>query len=537
MKFKIGIILFFASFFVNSQTSLQFVNAKQEFDFSKDSISLEVKMNKVENYVSTYPIIFEISSDLKDDKIIGITETKTIQKVVLPNQLIQKLIIKVPISQKNIAKVNSFTFKIKKTGLNDAFTILNDTHVVVLIKKEEIESNLSLSHNGSDIVNVDFSKDQEIILPFKIDAKGYIPLTEDSLKIKLRIKNLEAFKDTISFKSISKTAEHNFEIKKIEDSKVFSRVLKEIDSLDKIELQIIEVEGKSKKVFKHSNNTLKYFLKTSNKQEVRYNFYIGTNFDLKDKFEANSFYSEFDVFAPNLIWKRAGLRFGAYKNNSTNSLEEDSRSDMLFEITNTSSDSISYSTKRANKTPSVSKENLGIYFELLYNIIESENKNFKLFAAAHIEATQRSDTYSFDNFDLITLKNTTISLDSLSNNTELQLGLTTPKTFTRKYIDSYFGLSLPMQYYNPTSDLEFFLNPIIGFGNPGLNISSEKHTKLSYFGAFQAYFVVASKKGLGIRLGGEIRHYFNYITNPIFNLNLSTKINLEDIIGSSKTNE
>lgn len=536
MKLKTTLTLIFVSFFTYGQTQayLQFTSPKQEFDFTKDSISLEFKIINPNEYKSPYPITFEVSSDLKNYKIIGVTEKSTIHKAIKPDQRFDNLIVKIPISKKNVDKINSITFKIDKVGINGAFAITNNTHVVVFTKKEENKSTLSLSHNGSDIVKVDFSKDKEIKIPFKINAKGYVPITEDTLRVKMRVKNLKAFKDTISFKSISRTTEHNFKIKKEKGSKVFNSVLKEIDTLDKLELQIVGTEAKSKKDFKHSSKPLNYFLKTSNKKEVRYNFYVGTNFDLKDRFEATSFYSEFDVFAPDLFCNNTGLRFGAYKNNNTTSLDEDTRTRNILQVSNTTQDSLTFSTKKVSSVPTVSNENLGIYFELMHKIKESQSKNFKLYSAIHIEAVQRNDKFTFTTNDLITLSTSTISLDSLNNNRTLLAQLTTPTTFSRKYIDSYFALSFPMHYYNPDSDLEFFLNPIIGTGNPGLEVNGIKNTRLRTFGAFQAYFVVASQKGLGIRLGGEIRHYFNYITKPIFNLNLSTKINLESIIGNSK---
>ena len=267
--------------------------------------------------------------------------------------------------------------------------------------------------------------------------------------------------------------------------------------------------------------------------ERKYNLHIGTNFDLKDRFEANSFYSEIDVFLPNLVCKKWGLRGGIYKNNSVSTLEEQERDLLLTEIQENSitNDSLTIVTSQVSSTPTVSYENLGFYAGILFTIKKHKEKHssFEIFASLNFELIQRKEKYTYEDKLIFPLENSRISLDSLANNSMLQRTLSSNRTGTRtrKYFSSYIGIGFPMLYNN--KHIQVMLNPTFGAGHPGFSINGNDSSKI--FGSIQ--FSLMEKK-FGIKLSGDIRRYWGFGQDPIITLNLSKSFDLTSIFESNQ---
>jgi len=296
-----------------------------------------------------------------------------------------------------------------------------------------------------------------------------------------------------------------------------------------------KLTGKSDKSITLTKTSLNVFISSSEKiKERKYNLHIGTNFDLKDRFETNSFYSEIDVFLPSLVKYgsyKFGIRGGIYKNNSVSTLEEQERDFPLVSIEENSitNDSLTIITSRVSSTPSVSYENLGFYAGILYTITENKQKNqkFEIFASLHFELIQRTESYSYDNELLFPIQTSRISLDSLASNSLLQSRLARNRDRTRKYYSSYIGIGFPMRYNN--KQIEVFLNPMFGAGDPGFSIKGNDHNKT--FGLIQFHLM---EKKFGIKLSGDIRRYWGFRQDPIITLNLSKSFDLTKLFESNQ---
>ncbi len=259
-------------------------------------------------------------------------------------------------------------------------------------------------------------------------------------------------------------------------------------------------------------------------KKSKYNFHIGTNFDLKNKFETNSFYSEIDVFLPNIAYSSFGIRAGIYKNNSVSTLSNNKIDTEIitFEENSISNDSITLLINRVSYTPTVSYENIGLYAGVIYNIenFDKKKEKFELYASLNFEIIQRNESYSYKNDVLFPLGSSRISLDSLANNVSLQNKLTRNINSDRsvKYYSHSIGLGLPMLYSNES--IEVSLNPTFGFGSIGLS------HRINSFASIQFYLM---ENKFGIKLSGDIRRYWGSAQNPIITINLSKSFNLSSL--------
>ncbi len=536
MKIKFALIALLLVNLMNAQTQVGFTVPNQSFDFTKSSIEVKLDINKQQSKKSNSKVILEILSDTKDEEILfGITNLKGMDIVLDIND--NDKTVKIPINKTAVGNKKHITLTIRKKDKNSNVIIVNNSHTVLLEKVEVPSAKIGFKES-LEIVSIDSGKDKELTIPFKVNSQGYSPKEIDSVFFEVKIPEfdkIDVLKEyTKEFNLIGSETSYKIEIKSSE--KTIDSFLVALDSIvnkDKLEIEITKIKHVSNSQIKISDQNKKLVIVTKsvdkegyNYNEIKnrkYNFYIGTNFDLKDRFEANSFYSEIDVFLPNLIGK-FGFRGGIYKNNSVSGeLEEDRRDTELVQVVENSitNDSITIERKRVLRTPSVSYENLGLYFDVIFNLKKSEN--FEWYVSAHFEAIERREEFSSTDEDLFPLDRFTISIDSLSNNRPLQRLITQNRDRTRKYFSGYYGVGSPILYNNKY--MQAFFYPTFGGGTPGFSISGSD-TDWWFFGAFQFHLM---EKKFGIKLSGDIRKYFGFGQNPIITINLSKSFNLTNI--------
>ena len=300
----------------------------------------------------------------------------------------------------------------------------------------------------------------------------------------------------------------------------------------------LEKRNSKSKIDLESNNHTVIFIqkqKSSLNNKKKYNFYIGTNFDLTDKLTLNSFYSEIDILIPN-VYHRLGLHGGIYKNNSVSTLNERARDIPIARIVENSitADSISLQVSKFTSIPKVSYENLGLYFDIIYSINnpeEDRKENFSIFASFHTELIERREDYTYENKELFPITTTTtISLDSLAQNPGLQRAITSYDKHSRKYYSSYFGIGLPMLYKN--KNIQSYFHPTFGVGSPGIFIKGS-NTNFRYYLSMQFYLM---ENKYGIKLSGDVRKYSGFYQDPIITINLSKSFNLTNIFSNNSPN-
>ena len=530
---------------VKGQT-VRFEQQNQFFNLKEDIIKVKIIIDQLDKYPKNELIYLQLSSDLKDFTIIGVTDVQTMTIVIDPSQDSNSKEIHLRVNKENINTLKSITLRLLKVNPKSNFSIIPIDHTIILEKEKELKSTIGFLKSNNGLLDIDFLNITKFRIPYQIKVKGYSPLSDDDIKIDIKIKNSGGYIDGKTHIIIGGESLGEIIITKKDDPSRFDKMLELVgdETTTDLELEIINVTNGGKKniilELDKENKTIRYNLKKKIKKgEGRYNFFLGTNFDLEERFETTSFYAEIEANVP--MTDKFNLRAGAFKNNYTTSLEEERSQRPIFEITNTTSDSISYTEKRVSSAPNVSIENWGLYVDIMKNIGSSRfNNNFKLYLSGHIEVVQRIETYSFNDTDLLTFSQSTISLDSLASNPKLQSLLTVPKRFTRKYADSYFGIGLPMSYISSDANFELFINPFGGVGSPGLTYTDKNGKKVEDtirpFGAVQFYLIAGINQKIGVRVGGEVRKYFRFAQNPTIIMNLSTNLDLDSIIGKNKTN-
>ena len=524
---------------VSSQTTtVSFSSVKQNLEYSQETNSfiLKIKVENLTKYDSNQNINLELYSDLENTDIIHEPTKKNGKDVIIvPNNYSKEIEIPIPINSKKIGKTSDIVFRLVKKGINTNFSIGQGSHVVVLSKKQETpKAKIGITQDQSTTLNINFTEDDKIEIPFKIKSEGYLPIEKDSLTITPKIKEVDDYNDKIEgYKIIGKESTHKITFKKEDDSKVYKSFIDKLSKNEKITLELDKIEHKSKNDIgkDDKSKSVEFKIKKDNTTKNRYSFYIGTNFDLKDRFEATSFYAEIDAWLPQLINDKWGIHAGIYKNNNSRTQEEFAGIADIYTVVNTTLDSITIQNKRVHSVPNVEIENFGLYFQVLFKLINE--KNFTGHLAAHFEAIERNEKFTFQNNDLIALGESTISIDSLQANKLLLSRILRKQDFTRRYIDGYYGLGFPMNYTNSKKNFSIFLNPVIGYGNPGLVIRDGRDIDdgNKFFGIFGFSLI---EEDFGIKLSGEIRKYFGAQQTPIISINLSKKIDLAGVFKTKK---
>lgn len=522
------------------QTIIEFESPNQVIDLTKNQIELKLKITNASGAIKDELFLLELTSDLVDqNKLYGITDKKGKDIIITKTDGKEKTIL-ISLNVNEFSQINSFTLFLNDKINNKNLTIRNSTHTIVINKKAVTKSILSFE-KPVDRINVDTRADTIIKIPFKIIANGHLPQKNDPIKLFIKIPVLDSLKEFSKYQKefLITGYESSYVIELKTDKKGQESFEKSLDALVKKELIVIHLDKITYQSSgaieidenKNSFNVLvieedrkEYNYK--NNEQQKYNFYLGTNFDLKQRFETNSFYSEIDVFLPNLI-NRYGIRAGIYKNNSVSGKKELERDETLVEIVENSitSDSLTIQERRVLNTPSVSYENLGLYVNFLGQLHKDEN--FELYLSAHLEVIERREEYSYNNVELFPLDVYTISLDSLANDLALQRDLSSNRNRTRKYYSTYYGIGTPALYNNDY--IQAFFYPILGLGSPGFYIKDSNNIHL--FGSFQFYL---KEKRFGIRLSGDVRKYFGFNQDPIIAISLSKSFNLSNIFDSDQ---
>jgi hypothetical protein len=524
--------------FCQANTVVKFRQLNQEYDFSTKKIKIEIEVINSRQYSqnSNVPLTFElICTNITDDSFFGITKTKGLSIIIEPTE--QNIDIEFPINEKVLEKNKYLTFVLKKKGINKNFEIFDSGHTVVLLPKNYNKSIVGIEKlKDFTKLNINLDDLESIKVPFNISVNGDAVNESDNVTAQVSING----KNKKEFKFYGNKTKSEFIIKRVDNKKEFDLLINTITEKESFVLNLTKITAANKKNYEvnKKKDSILIEVKKIDKPKARYDLFLGTNFDLKDRFEATSFYSEISAFLPEVYESNdkstvIGLRGGIYKNNNSINLEESRRQETLLQVENISTDSISYSEKRVNTIPKVEIENLGLFFEVLLRAIESKDKKFRGYFSIRAEMVERREKYTYNSTDLFSLGQNTIALDSLSNNTRLQNDLARPNNYIRKYYDSYYGVGFPMFYTAGNKDFEIFFNPVYGIGYPGLILAREEDV-LKRFGAFQFHIVVSDSNILGIKLGGEVRKYFGFEQAPLININLSTRNNLSGALKKEK---
>lgn len=532
MKTKLIIIGFFlgviSNMYCQTKTVVKFKELNQEYDFSSKKLKIEIEVINSAQYAqnSTVPLTFElVCTNITDESYFGISKTNGRPIILEPTE--SSIDIEFPISEKILEKTNFLTFVLKKKGLNQGFEIFDSGHTVVLLPKNHNKSEVSIEKlKDFKKLNLNLNDLEQIKVPFNIRVKGDAVRQDDKATAHILING----KNKKEYKFYGDIIQNEFIIKRNDNKGYFDSLVKTIDKKESIVLKLSKLDavGKKNLEINKKHDSILIEVKKIEKAKAKYDLFLGANFDLKDRLEATSFYSEITAFLPEIYKKDntvIGLRGGIYKNNNSINLEESRRQETLFEVNNITADSISYSEKRVNTIPKVDIENLGLFFEVLMRSIESKDKRFRGYLSIRAEMVERTEKYTYNSTDLFSFGQNTIALDSLANDPLLQNQLSRPRDYTLKYYDNYYGIGFPMFYTATNNDFEIFFNPVFGIGNPGLILPREKNN-LRGFGAFQFHIIVSDGNVLGIKLGGEVRKYFAFEQDPLVNINLSTRINL-----------
>jgi len=524
---KFVIIVILLSYWVSSAqtTAIGFTQEKVNFDLSKKTLTVEVEIKNAAAYKSKDSISFEIVT--KTPKVID--SQGPILRVVNPKKSKSPIIIHIPIKSEEAKKEKVFFLEITQKVPSKSYNISQNKLTVVSIEKPKEEFSIGIEKLDDASLEVDI--EDSIIFRFNINSKGYRIKKEDNLILQMKFegasegnKPIEQITQDITYQYIEfKKGEENYT--KIKDA------LTKNNSLT-LEVSAIKNDGNKNITGKIEDDkkTIKYNLKKRKRLKNKYDIFLGSNFDIVKEFSSSKFYAEFDVFLPNLINDKFGVRGGIYKNNTSTKLEQDQQQETILSRIDSPTDSISFERKRISSTPNVSVENLGLFVEGMIPIHRDENLSW--FIGVHLEIIQRLETYSFDNVDLITLETNTISLDSLANDRRLQEQLSRPSSFTRRYVDSYFGISVPMFYSNSNANgkgLEVMVNPSIGVGDPGLIRRRRENNPIKMYGMTQFHLIFGSDSGVKFKIGGEVRKYFNFFQDPIITINFSAAVNLEEV--------
>lgn len=541
MSKLLPILLLFVSTSLIGQTQLevQFKNSSQSYKFDADQLVIELQFSNWSNYNSTQPLTLEILTNEESDGLLAISSENPLQVIIEPSELKKPYPISIPINKNAKSVKNSITFQLKKKGVNADFNVSPVEHTLVLVRNDLESQKVSIQNiKSNQKITIDEKVESELLVPFKVTVIGKSPEIKDSLFIRVLPVGLKTITDSQKFYLSGNESTHYFRINN-KTSDGFKKFLNELGNEGVIKLKISEHNFNAINNSEVSTSPISIKIEKKNYSLDRYDFFVGTNFDLKDKLEASSYYAEVNTLLPDLVpvrfrkkqktkWK-FGLRGGIYKNNTSKTQEEKIAQREIYEITETRNDSIFYSKKRSSQTPNVSVENLGLYFNILLRLTDPDQK-FAAFAATHVEVIERKEKIEYNYTDLFLLKRDSVSMADLDQDISLQNSLARPNNFTRKYYDSYYGLGFPMFYNNTNQDFEVFLYPLVGFGSPGLYYE-EKNT-LKSFGVFQFHLQIGNIKGLGIKLGGEVRKYFTADINPLISVNLSTRIDLASLFSS-----
>lgn len=515
--------------------TVEFKKSDQNISLSEKTINLSLQVKDYKPEKDELPFIIELHPNLNDKEIFPDLQNGKFDIPINPfyNEGIVQVKLKwVPDKIKDSTYIS---FRLRKNDEKDQrFQVSDKGHIIFLKKKEKLSISLGITNSCCEKINANFLNDSKILFNYAIVADEPGLTVNDKQEIIIGFVGVSDVKKTfkVEYNPNSPMVKDSITLK--DNKEDFERVKNWILKNRKIELEIKEIKKNEKFNLKVDDNKKKVTYNYHYKGlQNKYNIFLGSNFDIQEEFSTSKFFAEINVFLPNVL-NKYGLRGGIYKNNTSTEYEESRTDQTIYSQVESTTDSITYNLKRVRSTPKVEIENLGLFVEGLYSLKKTDNFNF--FLGFHVEIIQRVEKYTFQNEDLITLETNTISLDSLASNSELIGLLNRPNTFTNKYVDSYFGLSLPTFYHHEGQNgrsLEVMINPSLGVGQPGLLFNRGNPNQISLYGFTQFHLIFGSEKGLKFKIGGEARKYFNFDQAPIITVNLSAAINLEELFKTS----
>jgi hypothetical protein len=530
-----------------AQTKLTYEIVEKDIALPVESITLKIS-NLNHNPKSKSIINLELSTE--DDETDYFHNHLGKQgKEITFNLGEKEKIIEIPLNSEKFKNEITLLKFILKEKYNAKKVTLESTNKTLIVRKKKV---IAIGfQKDKRVINITNNK-KKIEIPYVIVPSGFTPSPKDSVRAFIYITGLEGLGVQIETKkeiSISKPIVEGKFILDLEpySDDLYVKTREKLRKLSLLEVKIDDIKYAKTTNYKYEvqsgKNSLLYNFTWVNDQSTinsnTYNFFLGTNFDLQQRFEATSFYSELDVFLPELSDKgigALGIRAGIYKNNSISRLDEGVRDiEILQIIEDQSSDTqITYETKRVRTTPTVSTENLGLYLEgfRTFQHKKTDNFIFKIMIGFHFELIERKETTELGNQDLFSLGTQTISVDELNQNDSLRARLSTNFKRTVRYYDSYYAITFPFFYQSKS--IEVFLNPFIGGGNPGLRnrLSEDRANPFTMFGAFQFQLM---EREFGFKLSGEVRKFFSDSQPPIIVINLSKRIDIASLFKSNKT--
>ena len=539
-----------------SQTQVQFSEPTQFFDASEGFLNIGILVNNIDQYPLDDPIILQLSSNLEDIDVLGITATQTMDKTIFPDQYTGLETIRIPVNVKSLEEMKSFNLFLRKKGDNESFGILQGLHTVIISKSNKNTSYVGISSIPGIALKTDFLLKGKIEIPFRIETHGnYLPVEADNAIAKVKITGIEKSEGLNEFPLTGAGSTHTFRVEKSRTPEIYKVLRKKLADGEQLELEISQILHKSdhrieidraKRSVKIGlrkdagsaymlspikTNALNTEQKETDSLDARYSFYAGINFDFNNNFQFEEAYYEVDVSLYNLFKNRWGLRAGIYKNNNSRSLKESFRYEWVNnDLVEHNDTDIIYTSRILDVVANVSTESLGFYFELPYKVIGSGS--FSAFISPHIELIKRIEKYTYEVVGESTEETIIVPVNTIV--TSLKYAELW-KESTTQYWDSYLGLSFPMLYRSPDKGFEVFINPIGGAGYPqqaadSVLYDSVNSSGASFFGVFQFYLAVTAREAVGIKLGADVRKYFFTEQKPTISVNISTKLDLAGIM-------
>ncbi|MCW3104464.1 MAG: hypothetical protein JWO09_2904 [Bacteroidetes bacterium] len=242
-------------------------------------------------------------------------------------------------------------------------------------------------------------------------------------------------------------------------------------------------------------------------------FALGSNFDLADKTQLNSFYGSLSYFKPNVIHRERnngpvyhlGIYGGIYQNKFITQKTTEIEKEHYQLLASYNNDSVQVKKSFTSKTTIISNNNYGLLISLPFTVyanVNSSSKQYISFTPIDFEALLRKETTSYEY--------TSSSKDTIFNthrssvpDTSLIQDVTIKNNF-----DKYWG-TLTLQYSYSGSSFRVFMK-----STPcGLYWrNNDGKTSLYY-----SFFFSITEKNFGLRIGGEFKGIYGN-PEPYFNL-------------------
>lgn len=278
----------------------------------------------------------------------------------------------------------------------------------------------------------------------------------------------------------------------------------------------------------------------------RAEIFIGTNFDfINNKVTLSDWYGGARIFLPSITdfrfdkgksnrTPRFGIAGGVYHAKSLSNfghpLNNTEFTSVYSRITAYDGDSAFVRSDTVKTKVGNEINNWGLYIAPLYQWSRFESSDGKfitnLYLGLHSEIIRRNISYNYT-FDTLGTNNIKYRIREIP-----RALFEIPRNNTLTFYDSYFGLSLPIQFlWKDILDMK--INPCIGMGSRGyssqiLTKADEKRKASPGFYLVQ-FDLLARLGGIRLNIGGEVRGYFPS-ENPIITSYLGTSFSVQKLV-------